>query len=355
MRILVLDDSPGVGLAIAAALTSGGCEAAVALNSSTEAYEVLALNFEIDAASGTPPAELMLIPPGPRPTGRDGRAWNNRDPAGVVKFFQDRGLDIPFDIEHATELKAPKGEAAPAMAWVKSLQARPDNSIWATMEWTPKGADMVMNREYRYYSPAIIHDKKTMDIIGIKSVGLTNTPNFAVPALNAETKQEETPMLKKFLVALCLPETTTEEAALNHITTLRNDHAVALNQAKNPSLDLFVPRAEYATALNRADAAEGKLKAIETATTETAINTEIDAALAAGKITPATKEYYVGQCRQEGGLDRFKEFVRVAPAVAADTGLDNKKLADGVALNAEEKSLCVAMNISEEDYIKANK
>jgi phage I-like protein len=354
MRILVVDDDHGIAGRMAKVLCAAHLVEGVALNSSSEAFEVLALNYELAVGADAPPAELMLIPPGPRPAGRDGRAWNNRDPAGIVKFFQDRGLDIPFDIEHATELKAPKGEAAPAMAWVKSLQVRPDNSIWGTIEWTPKGSEMVMNREYRYYSPAIIHSK-AMDIIGIKSVGLTNTPNFAFPALNTEAKQEETSMLKKFLLALSLPETTTEEAALNHITTLRTDHAIALNQAKNPSLDLFVPRAEYATALNRADAAEVKLKSIENATTEIAINSEIDAALSAGKITPATKEYYVAQCRQEGGLDRFKAFVKVAPAVAGDTGLDNKKLADGVALNAEEKAVCVAMGISEEAYIKANK
>lgn len=357
MKILIVGDGMSVARAAAMALFGEGVELAVALNSSCECHEVLALNYELPQGADAPPAEMMLIPPGQRSTGRDGRAWNNRDPAGIIRFFKARALDIPVDIEHATELKGPKGEAAPAMAWVKSLEARQDGSVWGTMEWTPKGAEMVMNREYRYYSPAIIFDKNTMNILGIKSVGLTNTPNFAVPALNrADNPQGGTPMeLEQLLASLGLPAGTTFAAALNHIAKMKSDHAIALNQAQNPSLDLFVPRAEYATALNRATEAEAELTSIKTAAVEVAINTEIDSALAAGKITPATRDYYVAQCRQEGGLDRFKDFVKVAPAIATDTGLDGRKLQDGVALNAEEKALCLAMNISEEDYLKANK
>lgn len=357
MNILVIDDTTRIGRRIAQALHVQGIEVAVALNSSVETYEVLALNYELPAGATAPPAELMLIPPGPRSTGRDGRAWNNRDPAGIVRFYKARALDVPFDIEHATELKAPKGEAAPAMAWVKGMEARADGSVWGTLEWTPKGTEMVMNREYRYYSPAIIFDKNTMNILGIKSVGLTNTPNLAVPALNrADNPQGGTPMeLDQLLASLGLPAGTTFAAALNHIAKMKSDHAIALNQAQNPSLDLFVPKADYSLALNRAEKAENDLKAITTANLETAINTEIDGALAAGKITPATKDYHVAQCRQEGGLDRFKDFVKAAPAVAGDTGLDNKKPKTGTALNTEEKAACLALGITEEAYIEANK
>lgn len=354
MEVLVFDVAP-IGQRMTRELRNRGV-AVVALNSAAESCEVLGLNYEMPVGADAPPAELMLIPPGPRAAGRDGRAWNNRDPAGIVRFFKARALDVPVDIEHATELKAPKGEAAPAMAWVKSLEARQDGSVWGTMEWTPKGGEMVMNREYRYYSPAIIFDKNTLDIIGIKSVGLTNTPNFAVPALNcANNSQGGTPMeLEQLLASLGLPAGTTFAAALNHIAKLKADHATALNQAQNPPLDLFVPRADYDQALNRATTAEGEISSIKKTNLETAINTEIDAALKAGKITPATKDYHVAQCRQEGGLDRFKAFVAAAPVIAGDTGLDTRTIETGAALNAEEKAACVALGISEEDYRKAN-
>ena len=159
-------------------------------------------------------------------------------------------------------------------------------------------------------------------------------------------------MLKKLLLALGLTETTTEEAALNHVTTLKAEHATALNQAQNPPLSLFVPRADYDTAMNRATTAETSLKQIKDEALETAINAEIDAALTAGKITPSTKDYHVAQCRQEGGLDRFKAFAAAAPVVAADSGLDGKKVDEGTALNAEALQMASMFGNSADDLKK---
>lgn len=326
----------------------------VALNSAiTESG--LALCFELPAGA-EPPAELLLVPAGKVVQGRDGRAWNNSNPQGIVDFFRQRGLRVPIDIEHATELKAPKGEAAPAVGWHPEIYLKSDGSIWAKSDWGPKGRDMVLNREYSYYSPAYIYDKTTMEIIGIKSVGLTNTPNLNVPALNSEATTKGAPSmeLEQLLAALGLPAGTTFAAALNHLTKLKGDLTVALNAANSPPLDKFVPKADYDLALNRATDAEGKLATQAKETLETAINTAIDAALAAGKITPGTKDYHIAQCRQEGGLARFEAFVAAAPAVAADTSLDKKKPGETeTALNAEELQVCTALGISAEEYRKA--
>jgi hypothetical protein len=77
---------------------------------------------------------------------------------------------------------------------------------------------------------------------------------------------------------------------------------------------------------------------------ETAINTEIDTALKAGKITPATVDYHKAQCRTEGGLERFKQFVAATPVIGGDTNLDGKNPDGGnKALNAEEKDVIAKM------------
>lgn len=326
---------------------------------SAVATVVYALNMEMamDAAAVGPPAELMLVPPAKWVEGRDGRGWNNPDPQGIVRFFQDNGLDIPIDIEHATQLKAPKGDAAPAMAWGKSLYVKPDGSVWGRFDWNDAGTGFVVGRQYRYYSPAYIIDTSTMDIVGIKSVGLTNTPNLVVPALNHEQTKGVTMNLAALIAALGLSATSTFEDALNHITKLKGELTIALNSAASPPLDKFVPKADYDLALNRATSAEGKLAANAKATLETAINAEIDTALKAGKITPATKEYHIAQCRQEGGLDRFKAFCQAAPTVAADSDLSKKKPgdADAVALNAEEAQLAAMFGNSVEDITKYGK
>lgn len=330
----------------------------VETNNSITTAIVHALNMEMamDGAT-TPPVELLLVPPGPRVEGRDGRGWNNPDPQAIVHYFQDNGLDIPVDIEHATQLKAPKGEAAPAVSWGKSLYVRPDGSVWGRFDWNTSGTDLIMGRQYRYYSPAYIIDPATMDIVGIKSVGLTNTPNLAVPSLNHEQKKGVTMNLTALLAALGLSAAATFEDALNHITKLKGDLTVALNSAASPPLDKFVPKADYDLALNRATTAETALADQAKATLETSINAEIDTALKAGKITPATKDYHIAQCRMEGGLDRFKAFCQAAPTVAADSNLDSKKPGDGeaTALNAEEAKVAAMFGNSAEDINKYGK
>lgn len=338
-KILMVDDGACLGLA---------------LNAAMETSEIV-LCFELPAGA-EPPTELMLVPPTKRVEGRDGRYWNNSNPSRILRTFKERGLKIPIDIEHATELKAPKGEAAPAMGWHPDLELKPDGSIWAPTDWTPRGSEMVMNKEYSYYSPAYIYDTKTMEIIGIKSVGLTNSPNLNLPALNSEhhTKGASQMELEQLLAALGLPAGTTFAAALNHLSTMKTNLATALNQAQNPPLDKFVPRADHDLALNRATTAETELKSLKDAQLDTAINAEIDAALKAGKITPATKDYHIGLCRQEGGLEKFKAFVAAAPVVGKDTNLDKKDLDPGTALNAEEKKVCETTGISEEEFRKAN-
>jgi phage I-like protein len=319
-------------------------------------FERLALNFDLACSGDGPPTEIMLIPPGNPVTGRDGRSWNNPDPSGVVDFFESRGVDMPVDIEHSSELKAPQGEEAPAMAWITSEEARSDGSVWGKVDWTKRGSEMVMNREYRYYSPVLVYEKATLNIRGISSVGLTNKPNLFVNALNREQQKEDHPMLKRLLALLGLPETTTEEVALNHVTTLKSDLATALNQAQSPDLTLFIPRQQFDAAVTKANNAERALKEMKSAELEKAINSEIDGALKAGKIVPATREFYSSMCRQEGGLDKFREFLKAAPVIGADTDLDSQNTdatGAGKALNSAQKEVCQRMGITEEEYLKA--
>ena len=164
-------------------------------------------------------------------------------------------------------------------------------------------------------------------------------------------------MLKKLLQALGLSETATEEAALNQITKLQGDLATALNRAEQPSLDKFVPKADYDAVVAKAANTEQTLKTVQDHITETAINTEIDAALKSGKITPATVEYHKTQCRQEGGLDRFKAFCQAAATVAADSNLDTRKPGDSeaAAFNAEEARVAAMFGNSAEDITKYGK
>ena len=120
-----------------------------------------------------------------------------------------------------------------------------------------------------------------------------------------------------------------------------------------PTLDKFVPRGDYDRVMQRAQEAEKKIKEQEDASRNAEIDTEIEKALQAQKITPATVDYHKAQCMQEGGLDRFRAFVEAAPVIAGESGLDKKKAQNGSKskLTAEQRQICRNMGITEEQFL----
>ena len=139
-------------------------------------------NFEL---TGSAPEWIELLEPGREIVGRDGRTFINAEPDAVVKSLRALGMDLVIDFEHASELRAPKGEEAPAAGWVTEYEHRGGGSIWGKVEWTPRGRAAVVNREYRHLSPVIIYSKASGVIHSLGSVALTNRPNLRNTALNS--------------------------------------------------------------------------------------------------------------------------------------------------------------------------
>ncbi|MBA4289346.1 MAG: hypothetical protein C0439_10280 [Pseudomonas sp.] len=309
-----------------------------------------ALCFELSADV---PEWVEVLPPGPSVVGRDGRTWTY-DPAEVMAntLAHSKGADLPFDYLHATELKAPQGDDAPASGWAREYRVSERGALEARVDWTAKARNSISEREYRYLSPVFSYDP-TGRIHRFSSFGLTNKPNLLIKALNAEQvpSMENIPMLAAAIrAALGLPENATEEQAVAAIQALKDAKETALNSEKTPSLALYVPRADYSNLETRALNAEQALAQRDKTQLETAINTEIDAALKAGKITPATKDYHVKACNQEGGLDRFREFVKAAPSVT-DQLLSDELPKTTTALNSEQKDAARLLGMPEAEYL----
>lgn len=310
----------------------------------------VALNVELDISGGAP-EWVQLIPAGPHVVGRDGRRWLFDQPDAVVSNSM-LGADLPLDWEHSTELKAREGAEAPAAAWITALENRA-GALWGRLSWNDRGRASVASREYRYLSPVFTYDRDTLRIARLTSAGLTNSPNLQVPALNRE---EVTPV--KFsaalLAALCLAADATEEQVITAINAMKAERDTAMNRANSaPSLDKYVPRADHDAAVLRANNAEEKLRGVEKKALDAEIDTEIDGALKTGKITPATADYHKAQCRMEGGLQRFRDFVKAAPTVADPTDLAGRKVDEnGKAMNAEEQKIASLLGNTAEDIKK---
>lgn len=279
--------------------------------------------------------------------GKDRRWWRMSDPQSVVDQFAQA---LPIDVNHASELKAPQGEQSPAAGWVEQLQVR-NGAIWGRVVWNQMGRAAVMDKHYRFLSPAFAASKGSNEIQALLSVALVNSPNFSL-ALNraglADPTVENPAVDEAIRKALGLPEQATPDQAVTAINSLRTS-------AANPSMEHFVPKAQYDVALNRATTAEQTLRDHEQTQQQAAIDAAVDGAVKAGKITPATVDYYKAQCATEGGLERFQKFVDVQPVIAADTDLGTREApgADGgKALNAATKSVAALMGVSEEDIKK---
>ena len=304
----------------------------------------IALNFE---AAATAPEWVHLLPAGSRIAGVDGREWSLDDPARLVAAVADRPADLVIDYDHATDVAAPMGLPAPAAGWIKQLAVRADGTVWGRVEWTAKAAAAIAAREWRYLSPVFTFDARGA-IVELLGAALVNRPNLKLAALNAQG----TDMLKDILAALGLAEAATAADAVTAINALKAEKQTALNAAATPDLTKFVPRADFDAALNRAATAEAKIAEAAKAAHEAEVTREIDAAVKAGKVTPATKDFYIATCATAEGLAAFRKFVEAAPSAFAPSGLDKKDLAAGAApaLNADQREVARAMGLDEKAF-----
>ena len=331
----------------------------------------LALNFQLSedtdpqgggeshqapgARLGRLPRQLLLVPAG-NFGGLDGRTWHNPSPQAVIARTRQIGRDIPIDIEHATELKGPQGEPAPAQGWIRLADLKViEGAIWGSVQWNNTGQALLADKAYRYYSPAFLYDNQG-EVRSLKSVGLTNSQNLAaLPALNHQTQNlkegaDDMSLPASVRQALGLGETANEADAVQAIGTLKQEHQLALNRAETPDPEQFVTKADYTLALNRANSAEDELKQRR----EAEISAEIDAAVKAGKVAPASKDYHLAICQQAGGLDKFRQFVAAAPVLVGTEGVGGKKPEGDQQqskLNADELAICRDLGLTEDEFL----
>lgn len=315
----------------------------------------IALN-RASAGDGEVPEWIQLTPVGPQLQGMDGRVWRMEDPEIVVATCRElmrQGREIPIDFDHATHVKGARGEYAPAVGFIKEVEAR-DGAIWGRVEWNDAGRDALASRSYRFISPGFDFNKLTGAVRRIVSAGLTNLPNFTMPALNREGDFEETEMDAAVLQALGLNEGASAADAVVAITRLRTEADTALNRAASPDPAQFVPRADFDLATNRVT----ELEAEVTSHREAEIEAEVDAAIEAGKFSPSpvSRKHAIALCRQMG-VEAFRADVKEMPDLtggkSAPKTTDPKVQAD--QLTGDELAMCRAWGMTPDDFKAARK
>lgn len=348
------------------------CASAQALDDVPSDLNFLAL-CALEVEGEEPPEWVQLIPAGAKVEAFDGRRYKNPNPQGVIDLFQRNGLSLPFDIEHSTHLKAPKGEPAPAVGWIKALELR-EGSVWGKVDWNADGRTALMSKSYKYASPGFYHDREG-NITGLASAGLTNKPALKLVELAHE--RGGSIMDKELLALLGLKEDATKEEVLAACSELKKvpeelkakveelqtslkakdtELATAREEAKKPgAVDLknVVPRADYDLALNRISELEKDNKERKLSLHNEKVEAALDKALKAGKIAPSTVEIHRKGCATQEGLDLFQELMEKAPVVvtAEEIVTGNPPGSDGkMSLNAEERKFIKVMGLTEEEY-----
>ena len=330
------------------------------------------------------PEWIELVPAGLSLEALDGRKFTNPSPDDVVARFNAHPIDLPLDWEHSTEVKAPRGDEAPAAGWLKELKVQ-NGAIYARIEWTKRGAASVCSKEYRYVSPAFTYNKER-EIVAIASAGLTNHPALVMKALSRaessigacthvvdpDNSQQGENMDPEIAEALGLKKDADKTACLAAIKSMQAKHdklaadheammkakasaetEVATLRAGQPDLKTFVPRQDHDLALARIATLEADKQAERAAQHASAIEMELSAALKAGKIAPATVEVHRAMCSRDGGLEDFRKLVAVQPVIVPDKvqGLEGRpEGTDQIALTASDRQVIMATGVSEEEY-----
>ena len=338
---------------------------------------VLSAQAAVLGAGEAPPEWIEILPAG-QINGVDGRGpWFNKNPAQIIANTRQGVWPKHIDYNHQSVYACLQGGEAPAAAWISDLQDR-NGAVWAKVEWTSRGAQSVAAREYRFISPAMQHDQKTGEVMAIHSVGLVNTPNIAeLPAIASQVgaKNPMDELLKALRQALGLPDDADKDAILaackkNRGNTTSAASALAplasnLKLAEGTSVeDIVVAACSALAATGTPDPSQfvpmsmfvemrNKVSILETNSAKDKAETTVADAMAAGKVTPAQKDWALAYASQDPA--GFKSFVeKTAPIVSPGTsglqGVPGAQL--GTADDATVLEVCSTLGVSVEAYRK---
>ena len=338
---------------------------------------VAACSFEIDKAKY---GRIQLLPYGKfrasdgRPT--DVEAWYVTDTNGadVVALANNQRNPLPIDYEHQIIHSLKNGKEAPSAGWMEYFYFTPQG-IFADVRWTDKAADYIKNGEYRYISAVFAYDTDGY-VRKIFHAALTNTPALdgmeeAMVAASVNLLQEDNPMDKKLLAALCALFALKADASEADIT----EKVTALSAAKGDSpvdvLDVYAKLAEkeqsvaaLSTQVSNPDPAkfvpvdqvvalQADFNALKTSVEADKKEALITTALSQGKLAPALKDW-----AESLSVEALSTYLEKAPAMAALSGEPQAKgdpEQKVAALSAAESAAAKALGLSEKDYMATYK
>ncbi|WP_054006435.1 phage protease [Cypionkella psychrotolerans] len=290
------------------------------------------------------------------------------DLAAVIAASMHSERGMPIDENHATDLSAAVGGAAPARGWITELQARADG-LWGRVRWTNAGKELMSDRAYRGLSPVFNHTADNV-ITRVLRASLTNKPNLkGLTSLNTENSTMNLAAIAK---ATGLGEDATEDAILTAIGKMKAPgDAPALQTAMAEiGVALGVQGNDPVTILAAAKAAkttDGSITALQTELTKvtgqlTVLQTEgatakaaafVDGEIAKGRqcVKPLRDHYIAMHVQDAARVEKeISAFTLLGPTGQVHTqppGAD----AELTALNAEQLQVADQLGIPHDKFL----
>jgi phage I-like protein len=127
--------------------------------------------FELGEAQA-PPTEFRIFRAGVNPSDKGDFLFDDEAARMVMEAFAKKGTRLTMDYEHMALSDPPQIAPAACSSWVPEVRG---GELWATQcNWTAKAADLIATRQYTRFSPAFMHEPKTMRVTRILNVALTN-------------------------------------------------------------------------------------------------------------------------------------------------------------------------------------
>jgi len=322
-------------------------------------------SFAVSLASdmaGQVPEWIQLMPFGLVKSVKGDFTADGESMAEIISYFAARGNDIVIDYEHQTL----EGGQAPAAGWIKELQDRGPDGLWARAEWTEKAKEYLANKEYKYLSPVVLVRRADNKAVAIHSVALTNAPAISGvrPIVNKDGKKKEDDNMEKFLEQLANTlglKDQPDQAKMLEVVKALKDEAEAETVAHKEVLELLNLKegAGLAEVKGRVVALKNPsgyvraedFKALQDKLGQRERDELVARALSEGKITPAQKQWAEQYALKD--QEGLKAFLDQAPQIVPlGTIAGGKGTPGSSAVDDVQASVNKMLGISEEDFKK---
>lgn len=171
-----------------------------------------------------PPSEFRIFAKGENKTTKGTVVFDAQSAKLVPAAYAEHGVELFIDYEHKSILSTPAVDGGKAAGWFKP-EVR-DGELWASdVKWTPAAETAIRSKEYRYFSPVVLHDAKGR-VHKLVNVALTNLPatkNLRALVASDAPNQGHKTMDEELALLFTALQVDSSSKALGVITALREE------------------------------------------------------------------------------------------------------------------------------------